>query len=284
MSNSHRNAGFTLVELAIVLVIIGLLVGGVLVGQDLIRAAEINSTTTQITKYDSAANTFRTRYNGYPGDLVNPARYPIASTNSGGAALGSPNKANGDNVIQQGDCTDANGNGYGGESSIFWTHLSQSNLIPDAANAITDFAAVAAVNPFTDGNLPQARLGNGNRFHITNSGGRNYYVLAQFASSAATTCTVTANDAMTPQTAFQLDSKSDDGNAMTGSIISVLNANNITINTTSAATIVASGGGSTTPDTTGTDDCFYGATGAYATNTELLAQQMECQLRIRASF
>jgi len=281
MSNTPRNAGFTLVELAIVLVIIGLLVGGVLVGQDLIRAAEINSTTTQITKYDSAANTFRTRFNGYPGDLINPARYPIASA---GTNLGSPNKANGDNVIQQGSCTDPNGNGYGGESAIFWTHLSQTNLIPDAANAITNFDTVAAVNPFTDGNLPQARLGNGNRFMITNSGGRNYYVLAQYASSAATTCTVTTNDAMTPQTAFQLDSKSDDGNAMTGSIISVLAANNITIDTTSAATIVASGGGSATPDTAGTDDCFYGATGAYATNTDLLAQQMECQLRIRASF
>ena len=278
MSTTHRNAGFTLVELAIVLVIIGLLVGGVLVGQDLIRAAEINSTTSQLTKYDSAANTFRTRFNGYPGDLRNPGRYPIASTN----ATGNPNTANGDNLIQPGSCTNANG--YGGESALFWTHLSQTNLIPDAANAIQDFTATAAINPIGDGHMPQARLGNNNRIQVTNSVGRNFYVLAQFQQSAATSCQLTTADAMSPQTAFQLDSKSDDGNALTGTIISVLDGGNPNIDVTSATTIVATGGGSTAPDTTGTDDCFYGATGAYATNTDQLAQQMECQLRIRTSF
>lgn len=278
MSTTHRNAGFTLVELAIVLVIIGLLVGGVLVGQDLIRAAEINSTTSQLTKYDSAANTFRTRYNGYPGDLRNPARYPIASTN----ATGNTNTANGDNLIQPGSCT--NQNGYGGESAIFWTHLSQTNLIPDAANAIEDFTAVAAINPIGDGHMPQARLGNNNRVQVTNSVGRNFYVLAQFLSSAANSCQLTSADAMSPQTAFQLDSKSDDGNALTGTIVSVLDGGNPNIDVTNAASIVATGGGSTTPDATGTDDCFFGATGAYATNRDDLAQAMECQLRIRTSF
>ncbi len=268
MSNTNRNAGFTLVELAIVLVIIGLLVGGVLVGQDLIRAAEINSTATQITKYDTAANTFRTRFNGYPGDLRNPGNYPLVFAGANGAT----GRANGDNVIQPGACSDANG--YGGESGIFWTHLSQANLIPEAVNTLVDYSVVAAVNPIADGNMPQARLGNGNRFHITSVGGRNFYILSNFVSSAITTCTLTTTDALTPLSAFQIDTKIDDGNAATGSTVSV----------TSGASPLLAGGGSATPDAVGTDDCYDTDTGAYATTTDALATALQCQLRIRASF
>ncbi len=53
--------GFTLIELSIVLVIIGLIVGGVLVGQDLIKAAETRATVGQVEKYNAAVNTFRTK-------------------------------------------------------------------------------------------------------------------------------------------------------------------------------------------------------------------------------
>ena len=63
-----KNKGFTLIELSIVLVIIGLIVGGVLVGQDLIKAAEIRATVSQVEGYNSAVNTFRLKYNGLPGD------------------------------------------------------------------------------------------------------------------------------------------------------------------------------------------------------------------------
>jgi prepilin-type N-terminal cleavage/methylation domain-containing protein len=62
--------GFTLVELSIVLVIIGLIIGGVLVGQDMIKAAEIRSTVSQIQSYDTAANTFRDKYEYVPGDVA----------------------------------------------------------------------------------------------------------------------------------------------------------------------------------------------------------------------
>ena len=69
---NHRPLkGFTLIELSIVLVVIGLIIGGILVGQDLIQAAETRSQITQIEKYNAAVNTFRLKYNCLPGDCLN---------------------------------------------------------------------------------------------------------------------------------------------------------------------------------------------------------------------
>ena len=59
---SHKSAGFTLIELSIVLVIIGLIIGGVLVGRDLIAAAQVRAQISQIEKYQTAVNTFRGKY------------------------------------------------------------------------------------------------------------------------------------------------------------------------------------------------------------------------------
>ena len=56
--------GFSLVELSIVLVILGLLVGGVLGGQALIRSSEIRSLIVDKDKYITAVQTFKNKYNG----------------------------------------------------------------------------------------------------------------------------------------------------------------------------------------------------------------------------
>jgi prepilin-type N-terminal cleavage/methylation domain-containing protein len=65
------HTGFTLMELAIVLIIIGLLVGGVLVGKDLIRAAELRELHAETDKFNTAVFTFRNKYNCLPGDCAN---------------------------------------------------------------------------------------------------------------------------------------------------------------------------------------------------------------------
>src|ERR1700712_5143764 len=67
--------GFSLVELSIVLVILGLLVGGVLSGQSLIRAAELRSVTTEYQRYTTAVGTFRDKYFALPGDMNNAASF-----------------------------------------------------------------------------------------------------------------------------------------------------------------------------------------------------------------
>lgn len=75
-----NEAGFTLVELAIVMIIIGLLIGGILKGQELIGNAKIKSTVAQIKGFDAAVNTFRDQFNTLPGDMLTPStRLPASA-------------------------------------------------------------------------------------------------------------------------------------------------------------------------------------------------------------
>ena len=64
--------GFALIELSIILVIVGLIVGSILAGQDLVRAAAVRATISQIERYNTAVNTFRGKYNYLPGDIKDP--------------------------------------------------------------------------------------------------------------------------------------------------------------------------------------------------------------------
>lgn len=63
--------GFTLIELSIVLVIIGLIIGGILTGRDLIQASEVRATASDIEKLRTAIYTFKNKYNCLPGDCPN---------------------------------------------------------------------------------------------------------------------------------------------------------------------------------------------------------------------
>ncbi len=65
-----KNSGFTLVELSIVMIIIGLLIGGILKGQELIQNARISSTIAQVKGYSAATLTFQDSYGSLPGDIV----------------------------------------------------------------------------------------------------------------------------------------------------------------------------------------------------------------------
>ena len=87
----EEQKGFTLVELAIVMIIIGLLIGGVLKGQELINNAQVTSTITSIKGLDAAINTFEDMFSSFPGDMANPqSRLPscLATTPCGSAADG----------------------------------------------------------------------------------------------------------------------------------------------------------------------------------------------------
>ncbi len=107
-----RQAGFTLVEIAIVLVIIGLLLGGILKGQEMITNAKVRNLADQANAIKAAFFGFQDRYRALPGD------YAAANLNIGGAA------GNGD-----GNGLVGNGASANAERGLFWQHLAAAGFI-----------------------------------------------------------------------------------------------------------------------------------------------------------
>ena len=138
-----EQAGFTLVELAVVMIIIGLLIGGVLKGQELIANAQITSTASSIKGIDAATTTFRDTYNAMPGDLINPnVRIP----NCTGTCLLFGNGDTRVNTVASPLVAPGN------EETAFWGHLSASDLISGVdANGIAAWGQQFPTAPITGG-------------------------------------------------------------------------------------------------------------------------------------
>ncbi len=79
MSRINKNLvttqGFTLIELAIVMVIIGLLIAGITVGMNLVKQAEMNSIISDMQSFQTAYGNFVKRYRAVPGDMTNASSY-----------------------------------------------------------------------------------------------------------------------------------------------------------------------------------------------------------------
>ena len=152
--------GFTLIELSIVLVIIGLIVGGVLVGRDLINAAKLRSVITDIEKFNTAANTFRTKYNCIPGDCANATDFFGQFVNcdqwSASPDL-STTTCNGDGNGRIALATPATNWWQHDETMLFWQHLSRAGLVGGNYSGIMGRNGI-----FIDlTNVPFSRLENG---------------------------------------------------------------------------------------------------------------------------
>lgn len=129
----RHTQGFTLIEIAIVLVIIGLLLGGVLKGQELITGARVRNLISQQDGIKAAYFGFLDRYRALPGD------YPQATTNITGATV----NGNGNGQIE----APASGTR---EDIAVWEHLSRAGFINGAYTAASTYSTASGpANPYS---------------------------------------------------------------------------------------------------------------------------------------
>jgi len=191
--------GFTLVELSIVIVIIGLIVAGVVGGQSLIKQAQLRSISTKTNEFIVAINTFKLEYDAIPGDMSNAHNY------WGNNCDTTPSRCNGD-----GNGAVFWGNQGGGfildnESLRFTQHLSLAGLIKGNYSPLS-----AGVNACTPG-ITHVELLKNSAIEIGNASDPNrkftYIDIAGYIG-ASNACW---GAFLTPREMYSIDSKMDDG-------------------------------------------------------------------------
>lgn len=236
--------GFTLIELSIVLVIIGLVVGGILVGRHMVESAQERAQIAQIQKYHQAVNTFKGKYGALPGDMAvsTAAQNGFITAN----CTGGTGHRDGNGFLDGANFGCGTGNGqctgqFQGETGLFWVDLSTAGLIdfqapnsgaPAPVCGPTDFGApVLNTTPgttFIGDYLPQAKIGAGAFVFAYQYAGYNWFGVEIILNSKANGSGY-LNDNPQPPTvqpiapmpaimAYDIDKKIDDGLPNSGSV------------------------------------------------------------------
>ena len=177
----NKQTGFTLIELAIVLVIIGLLLGGVLRGQELINSAKVKNMANDFRNKPTIIYQYQDKFRALPGDDKAAKEHVGAAATNG----------NGNGIIE------GTYNASSGESFQFWQQIRLANL--DVGSTDTSAAS------YTPTNAEGGRVGiqSGSTKSITGLSGS--YVVC--------------SEGILGKFAKQLDTTMDDGNTATGSMM-----------------------------------------------------------------
>jgi prepilin-type N-terminal cleavage/methylation domain-containing protein len=127
----YKSRGFTLIEIAIVLVIIGLLLGGVLKGQELITGARVRNLISQQDGIKAAFFGFQDRYRALPGD------YAAADVNINGTS----GNGNGNGRIEDNADT-SSGTNVQHEEILAWNHLTSAGFMNGSYNMATSSVSI----------------------------------------------------------------------------------------------------------------------------------------------
>jgi hypothetical protein len=196
-----------------VLVIIGLVIGGVLVGRDLIKAAERRSMVSQVQQLDAATTAFRLKYGKIPGDIDNAVALGLGT----------------DTNLHDGD-----GNGqifshlfmfstnYGSSSKEMMgalLHLSNAGLI--AAERMTGYDGFTSFDGDFTGRALPLKIHKGafiSMMSITDTSSGDYALGNAFLIHGSIPGSGAFERILTVPDAFYIDTKIDDGDGFTGSV------------------------------------------------------------------
>ncbi|NDF12530.1 MAG: prepilin-type N-terminal cleavage/methylation domain-containing protein [Proteobacteria bacterium] len=187
------NRGVTLIEVAIVLVILGLLVAGIISAQQLLQAAKVRSIVGEVERFDGAINLYVEKFRAFPGD------HPAASDFFQGI-----NNGDGDGRIEYsgGSVTSAEGN-------LAWQHLSAAKLVEGVYDGEPD-AIVGTSVPASK----SAGGGGGYALNFNTTIGNHLVLgLAEGVGSGLIDAPI-----LTPTFAYSVDKKLDDGIPDTGNV------------------------------------------------------------------
>lgn len=211
---SQRTA-FSLVELSIVLVILGLLTGGILAGQSLIRASELRSVSTEFSRFVTARTTFRDKYFAIPGDMANAHAFwgNTCGTNTTAPSTGC--NGNGNGIIETANTT--------GEPVKAWEHLARAGLVEggfDGTGTVINSGDSVALNA---SNVPFSKLPKG-AWDMSNFSGncvgsdgcaKTFMSFGELYTGGDSE-TVYPHPTLKHEEAWNIDTKMDDGRANAG--------------------------------------------------------------------
>ena len=193
----RSQSGFTLIEIAIVLVIIGLLLGGVLKGQELINSAKVKNLANDFKNIPVYIYGYQDKFKALPGDD------PAVATHVGGVLATTPAGKQGNGIIDGAwDSTTQTD-----ESWLFWQHIRLAGFGPgstDTTNASGDY-------------IPKNAFGG--ILGVTNSTTNSPITAAPSSGPGIKGTYVVCSTAIPGKFAKQLDTTLDDGNTATGSVM-----------------------------------------------------------------
>ena len=190
-----QQSGFTLVEIAIVLVIIGLLLGGILKGQELINSAKVKNLANDFRVIPTYIYAYQDKFKSLPGDDATVTTHVTGST-----AATTPAASQGNGVINGPWNSAANTD----ESRLFWQHVRLANL------------AAGPTDPTDPTYTPKNAVGG--------TLGLSSATTAQLQISGMTGTYQVCSAGILGKFAKQLDIQMDDGNTQTGSLRVVADA------------------------------------------------------------
>ena len=232
-NNQH---GFTLLELAVVLIMIALLIGSVLTARSMIRSAQVNSVIGDFTRYTQAITNFQDKYHALPGDMVGATVIWGTDTNCATQAFtATPHiptcDGNGDGKIGYLSSVSGWQNATTNELARAWQQLANAGFIAGAYSGVTGTGGGGIFVSLPGVNVPASQ--------VPGAGYTLWYLDAQTANSSDWQGVghifmfgslgpnlYTNKPTLTTSEAYGIDSKIDDGVPSTGYVKSERNGAN----------------------------------------------------------